>query len=424
MRCLVLGIIAAIGTFAPAVQAQTLQSVLSASVAGDWTLAQRQARALDNSEGGGDFYSAYVSAQQLAFEGRCEEAVFLFDTLTLARPYFAPAYEGAFLCLNALGQRDEAVARLDALLAILPQGAHRDLVFNVRQQVASADRPIVNFFGSLVPSSNANRQTAESSFGAWVIDPSAQGKPGLMASIGASVTARLYRNDRVTISGVGSAALQYNSVSGLLEPRFTLELPTTFQLEGRASAGVTPFLTTTFNDKGISTTRAGINGVVSVPLTETIRTTLSGGLSYGAYTNQAWRDGWTYDFALASQWSATPAWMLTATGKVNVIDTADPTRGTTELAALLRVDHATNWGLLIGLEGELGVRFHEQPPPLSTGDNQLDKFASVKVELSHRDIAIGPFLPQVHYRYTVQDSDNVFYRYHAHDFGLGVRARF
>lgn len=404
------------------VGAVTLDDVMVAAERGAWSEAERSARQLD--AGQGDFYAGYVKARQLASEGRCAEAVFLFDSLATARPYFALAYEGAFLCLNAMGETEQAVARLDSMLAILPDGAHRDLIFNIRQQVASADRPVINFFGSLVPSTNVNRQTGETHLGGWVVDPAAQSKAGLMASLGASVTARLYRSDRVTVSGVASAAANFNSANGMLEPRFTLETPVTFAVTHQVTAGVTPYLTTTFDADGLIVAKGGMSGVVSVPLTETIRATLSGGVGYATFPRQTWREGWQYELALAAQWSVTPQWLVTATTKAAIVDTADTTRKTAEISVILRLDHATDWGLLIGLEGEAGVRFHSQPAPLTTGPNQVDHFAAAKVELSHKDIVFGPFMPQVHYRYAIQDSDNVFYRHQAHDVGVGLRARF
>src|SRR5690606_6216938 len=144
------------------------------------------------------------------------------------------------------GETEQAIARLDSLLAIVPNGPHRDLIFSIRQQMASADRPVISFFGSLVPSTNVNRQTGETHLGGWVIDPAAQSKPGLMASLGASVTARLYRSDRITASGVASAAASFNSANGMLEPRFTLEAPMTFAVTNQMTAGVTPHVTATF----------------------------------------------------------------------------------------------------------------------------------------------------------------------------------
>ena len=425
MRYICVAALAALLTVQPgATWAATLDGLMAAAQTGDWAQAEAEAAALDGNEGQADFYSAYVAARRLAQTGRCAEAVVLFDALAMSRPYFAPAYEGAFLCLHAMEETDEAVARLDSMLAILPDGAHRDIVFQVRQQVASADRPVISLFGSLIPSSNANRQTAESSLGAWTIAPAAQSKPGLLASLGASVTARLYAKDTITASAVGTAAAYYNSATGLLEPRFTLETPLTFSLPGNALAGLTPFATVGFDGGGVSQAKAGLNGVVSVPLTETFKVALSGGISYAGFPQQSFRDGWQYNVALSADWIVDPQWLLSASAKAAVNATNAAAERTSELSGSLRVDHAMDWGLLVGIEGEAGIRFHAQPAPLSTGAGQIDRFASVVVELSHRDIVFGPFMPQIHYRYAIQDSDNVFYRYQAHDVGLGMRARF
>src|SRR5690606_29102756 len=122
--------------------AMTLDSIMAAADGEDWSTAEHRAAMLDASEGQGDFYSAYVRARKLAGEGRCGEAVLIFDLLTLTRPYFAPAYEGAFLCLHAMGEVDAAIGRLDGLLAVLQEGPHRDLVFQIRQGLDAGDRPV------------------------------------------------------------------------------------------------------------------------------------------------------------------------------------------------------------------------------------------------------------------------------------------
>lgn len=404
--------------------AMTLDSIMAAADGEDWSTAEHRAAMLDASEGQGDFYSAYVRARKLAGEGRCGEAVLIFDLLTLTRPYFTPAYEGAFLCLHAMGEVDAAIGRLDGLLAVLQEGPHRDLVFQIRQGLDAGDRPVFNVFGSIVPSSNANRQTGETSFGSWQIAPEAQGRAGVMVNLGGSVTKRLLSHGHFALSGVARVEADYNSTTEMLEPRFTLEAPMTFGAPQSTAFLVSPLVTLALGDDAITHAKAGLRGVVSVPLTESLSTTLSGTVGYSTYPTQSWRSGWEYELRLAANWVVSPQTMVTAalSARWDATDMTENSR--TQIMASARIDHAMESGLLLGVQSEAGIRMHASPPPLSTGANQQDQFAAIQFDASHRDIRIGPFMPQVYYRYAVQASDNVFYQYHSHDVGVTLRSSF
>ncbi|HTM78292.1 MAG TPA: hypothetical protein VL133_11770, partial [Devosia sp.] len=205
----------------PASFATSFTAVEAAANAENWALADAVAARLDTAEQAGDFYAAFVAARRLASQGRCQEAAILFDTLTMTRPYFTPGYEGAFLCLMALGQKEMAIARLDTMLAVLPDGPQRDVVFQVRQNLDAADRPVFNVFGSFAPSSNANRQTGETRIGPFDISEQARARAGFLANIGASVTTRMIATDHFTMTGVARGELGFNTAKDVLEPRLT-----------------------------------------------------------------------------------------------------------------------------------------------------------------------------------------------------------
>jgi hypothetical protein len=79
--------------------------------------------------------------------------------------------------------------------------------------------------------------------------------------------------------------------------------------------------------------------------------------------------------------------------------------------------------LLLGVEGTMGQRWHWRPAPFQL-DDQVDRFATGRIEASHRDITFGALMPSIYYEYTNSWSDNVFYDYESHDIGLTLRASF
>ena len=423
MRWCLAYLVAALLAWQPlSITAATLDSVVAAANSEDWRTATVEAALLDGQEGG-DFYAAFVSARRLAATGRCGEAVLLFDVLTLSRPYFVPAYEGSFLCLQAMDDMEGAIARLDAMLAVLPASPQKDIVFRFRQQLDAADRPVFNLFGGAAPSSNALRQTSQTKIGVWDIASDAQGKPGVMLNVGGSITTRLLSRGRFTLSAVGTVEAGFNTASSLFEPRFTLETPMTFGGEG-VQFLASPYVTTALRGGEISHVKAGLRGVVSVPLSDTISVALSANAGHASFPLQSYRDGWQFELGTSASWVVTPQTLLSGSIK-SLFDLADLEEQRTAEAVLgLRIDHAFDGGLNVGLVGEAGLRFHTRPAPFQSGDNQLDRFASAQVEFSHRDIVIGPFMPQIYYRYALQDSDNPFYVYDSHDVGITLKSRF
>ncbi|HTM79109.1 MAG TPA: surface lipoprotein assembly modifier, partial [Devosia sp.] len=201
------------------------------------------------------------------------------------------------------------------------------------------------------------------------------------------------------------------------------ETPMTFGSLDNVTFLATPFVTAALSNGQHSHTKAGGRGIVAVQLSPVISATLTGSAAYAAFPLQPFRDGWQYELSLGSSWVVNPQTMLSASLKAAFDATDDASRQTTELSARLRVDHAMASGLVLGGELTVGTRLHNAPPPLSNGANQQDQFASVRLEASHRDIVIGPFMPQIYYEYATQASDNAFYRYDSHDIGLAMRAR-
>src|SRR5690242_15659455 len=92
----------------------TADTISAAVVRGDWATANQLAARLDASEGGGDFFRAYVKASELIQDGQCPDAQPLLMLMRLTRPYFLPTYELSFVCHKSAGDQTAAIADLDA----------------------------------------------------------------------------------------------------------------------------------------------------------------------------------------------------------------------------------------------------------------------------------------------------------------------
>jgi hypothetical protein len=364
-----------------------------------------------------------------AANGECVEAAALADFVIQAVPIFAPAYGVAYRCYLALGKPDIAVQRLDQILAILPEGPDREAIAQLRQGESAKHRPVFSGYATVSPSSNVNRQTAATTIngGPWgtgTIPQNARGQMGILLETGGSVAFHLGELHGLTATGVLRSDIRYSTATQTFEPRFTAELPLTFQPASSIRAAITPYVSIGFEDAQPAQTRVGAMASAAISLAATQQLGLSLGAARIERPLSPTRSGIELDGSISLASALDPNNTLTTRLRLLYEHTDDSRQRRLEAVASAQLDTLFASGLLTGLEGKIGQRYHSQPAPFVVGPNQTDIFVSARMEVSHRNLTIGDFMPTLFYQYSESWSDNVFYDYDSHDVGVTLKARF
>ncbi len=408
--------------FAFPAQAGSFAELSAAIDAADWQTADQIARELDIAEGS-DFFQAYAKASQLTADGQCEAADPLLDAIAVAKPYFVPVHELSYYCDRTLGRFEDAIAELEKIEALVHTDAERQIVRQMLANEKAASGVSVVLYGDVTPSTNVNRQTTETELQGLKLTEASRGKSGISATAGARLTKRLYAQQDLFVAGVQEPELSYSTSSQLLTPALTTSIPLTFSLGGGARASVSPFLSKKFGPSSTEQTRLGVQATVTEAYGSTDSFTYSASLARQTHAGRAYLDGWNATGQVS--WSHVVGPQTTTTLRMNIdaTGTDDPTNSSVEASLTGRIDQYWQNSFVVGVEATVGMRAHNQPPPLSMGPNQTDRFIKGRLELSHQGLTIGPFMPAIVYTYQWQDSDNVFYRYQSHDFGLSLKAK-
>lgn len=408
--------------------ASTYADLAAKMGAGDWSGAEPIAQELDAAESaatnsGSQFFSLYVAVAQTVDRGNCDTALPLLTLMARAKPYFVPTYELSYICHKQGRDKEGAIADLSAIIAILPAGPQRDLVRQMLASDQAADGIGISFYGSVTPSSNANRQTRATTLNGLVLTKASRAQWGVNAQAGVTLTKNFFSTNGVFVAGIVRAELNYSSVTQLISPRLFLELPVSFTPMQDTQATLTPFTNFEFSQASHTATHMGVRGVISHAFDANNRVTLQTSLARDDYVFASYLNGWSSDTVLA--WAHTFDASTRLTTKATLLaDIADNNANTRlDISVGTRIDHLMDMGLLIGIEGTVGRRFHNKAPPLSVGPNQTDTYIRGSVELSHKDIVIGPLMPTLTYTYQRQFSDNIFYDYQSHDIGISLRAK-
>lgn len=409
-------------------QGVSLTSLDQALAAGNWQQADSIAVQLDSQAGQGDIMAAYAASVRHAANGQCQEATVLADLVIGALPFFVPHYLVSYRCHAQLGRNDVAAERLTSLQAILPAGPERDLVGQLLRDQESRDRPSFSGYAGVVPSTNVNRQTGASEIdgGLWgvgQIPEEARGQRGVLFQLGGAMTVHLAEGQDWSLSGVLRTDIRYSTADETFEPSLTAELPVNFALAGSARAVVAPYVTIGFENDAHVRTEAGVRNTLSIPITAQQRLSVNFRAAAVDRPLNPERNGAVIDGAVSLTSTLTPNLNLTTTARAIYNHTDDQTLSTLEATGTARLDAFMDGGLLLGLEGTAGQRFHARPAPFEL-DNQVDTFVSGRIDASHREITVGPFMPSIYYEYTNSWSDNVFYTYDSHDVGVTLRASF
>ncbi|WMT90902.1 surface lipoprotein assembly modifier [Pelagibacterium sp. H642] len=412
-----------------AAQEATLQSLDRALAASNWTQADAIAAQLDAQAGQGDIMAAYAASVRHAESGQCSDAVILADLVIEAIPFFIPPYLVAYRCHSQLGRYDVAAARLGSLQAILPDGPERDLVTQLLQNEQSRGQPSLSGYFTAAPSTNVNRATSERTIdgGLWgpgTIPDEAREQRGVLFEFGGSVAVELARTEALTVSGVLRSDVRFTTDDERFEPSFTVETPVSFSVTDTARAVVAPYLTFGLDEERLTRIEAGARGTFTLPITAQQRLAVNLKVAAIERPHFPQRSGYLADGAVSLSNTLAPNINLTTTARAIYHHTDDESFRTLEGTLEARLDTLLEGGLLLGLEGTVGQRWHWRPAPFQTEKDQVDTFVTGRIDASHRDITFGPLMPSIYYEYTNSWSDNVFYDYESHDIGLSLRASF
>lgn len=407
----------------------SLPSLDRALSAGDWMQADAIAAQLDAQVGQGDIMAAYAASVRHAESGQCADAVILADLVIEAVPFFVPPYLVAYRCHSQLGRYDVAAARLNSLQAILPEGPERDLVAQLLQNEQSRGQPVFGGYFTAAPSTNVNRATSERTIdgGIWgpgTIPDDAREQRGVLFEFGGSVAVELARTEALTVSGVLRSDVRFTTADERFEPSFTVEVPVSFSVTDTARAVIAPYVTLALDEDRLSRIETGARGTFTLPITAQQRLAVNLKLAAIERPHFPERSGFLADGAVSLSNSLSPNMNLTTTARAIYNHTDDESFRTLEAKLTARFDTLFEGGLLLGLEGTVGQRWHWRPAPFQVETDQVDRFVSGRIDASHRDITFGPLMPSVYYEYTNSWSDNVFYDYESHDIGLSLRASF
>ncbi|WMT88420.1 hypothetical protein NO932_07355 [Pelagibacterium sp. 26DY04] len=413
------------------VQAQefSLVSLDQALTVRDWQRADAIAAQLDAQAGQGDIMAAYAASVRHAESGQCSDAVILADLVIEAIPFFMPPYLVAYRCHSQLGRYDVAAARLGSLQAILPDGPERDLVTQLLQNEQSRGQPSLSGYFTAAPSTNVNRATSERTIdgGLWgpgTIPDEAREQRGVLFEFGGSVAVELARTEALTVSGVLRSDVRFTTDDERFEPSFTVETPVSFSVTDTARAVVAPYLTFGLDEERLTRIEAGARGTFTLPITAQQRLAVNLKVAAIERPHFPQRSGYLADGAVSLSNTLAPNINLTTTARAIYHHTDDESFRTLEGTLEARLDTLLEGGLLLGLEGTVGQRWHWRPAPFQTEKDQVDTFVTGRIDASHRDITFGPLMPSIYYEYTNSWSDNVFYDYESHDIGLSLRASF
>lgn len=407
----------------------SLPSLDRALSAGDWAQADAIAAQLDAQVGQGDIMAAYAASVRHAENGQCADAVILADLVIEAVPFFVPPYLVAYRCHSELGRNDVAAARLNSLQAILPEGPERDLVAQLLQNEQSRGQPAFSGYFTAAPSTNVNRATSERTIdgGIWgpgTIPEDARSQRGVLFEFGGSVAVELARTEALTVSGVLRSDIRFSTADERFEPSFTAEVPVSFSMTDTARAVVAPYVTLGLEEDRLARIETGARGTFTLPITAQQR--LAVNLKVAAIERPLFRErsGLLADGSVSLSSTLAPNMNLTTTARAIYHHTDDESFRTLEATFGTRLDTLLDGGLLLGVEGTIGQRWHSRPAPFQIEPDQVDRFVTGRIDASHRDITFGPLMPSIYYEYTNSWSDNVFYDYESHDIGLSLRASF
>ncbi|KKB09951.1 surface lipoprotein assembly modifier [Devosia chinhatensis] len=395
---------------------------LEAHIAGgDFVSAEQAALRLDTAEAG-DFFVVYVEATRRIAGGDCLSATPLLETLAVIRPGFMSAHQLLYLCDIERGDESSAAQRLDVMLALLPEGDARDVVLTLRRTLAVAAGPVFSIYGDIIPSTNANRQTAATNLNGLVIPDANRATSGVTLRGGANVSFGLFNAGNMAVSMLVRGELDYSTVTRSFAPRMTFETPVSFQ-RGAVTYGFAPLFGADFDSVGLERLRIGVRGFAAWQVQPGSLLSLETTAYLARYPVKTYLDGTYLEASIAHAYVLTPE--LTVTNKLGgALDLPDDLKRHRLTAEIMtRLDYMGHNGLVLGASATLGTRLHNMPPPLSLGPNQVDVFAVGRAEIGHQALALGPFIPMLYYQYSKQVSDNVFYDYESQDIGIRLRAR-
>lgn len=388
-----------------------------------WEKADAIAMQLDARSGRGDLMRAYVASARLSRNGQCEKARPLIGAVIKTLPSFVPAYEVLALCLLREGRKHDAHAMFVTLAQKLPEGAWRTRAQNNADALAPSYKPRFSMSGSVTPSTNSNRQTAEDSIGSFTINDESKAKSGMRVGAHAIVSKPLFYRGNLTMLGVLRLGAQYETTQRLLNPIIAFEAPILYQdVARKTSYEFRPFVEHVWSKSHTQSRVYGARGGVQRALNDNNILRLDTSLAWHNHVSDS-RDGWraSADLQWIHKFDADRRITLTFGGFHNG-SKAEVLRYN-QLRISADYEHRLDNGLIPSIAAHALMRAYDGFAPLSS-EKQRDYAFGGQIGVSHEKVKLGIVRPELFFGATIQKSNNPFYSHEALDGGIRFKAQF
>jgi Surface lipoprotein assembly modifier len=399
-----------------------VEAMFAALNEGQFDIADAIAATLDSNAEDRSLFSTFARATRLVANNDCASGAPLAQNVVSRSPLFLPAYDLIAKCLVDAGEPDKAAAMFEDVASRLNKGAERDQILARAQSIRPDMSAKFSIDTNLQPSTNANRGTSATDINGWQISESSRTKAGVMASAFGTITKPVYLSKQLISSVSLRAGAYYDTVSAQMFPTARLSLNTRYLLSPQTSFGAV--LTYEHTLKGGSFESASPS--IALDVSHQVSAALSVGaraeLAYTHHDNTQ-QTGWTAKLDTNISYTILPNDRLSAATCYVREDRNAATQSYHQIAVTTEWEHAFASGFIGSLGGEASYRVYRSNAPL-TFDKQVNIQTKATIGISHRDLTIGKFRPELAYTFTKQWSNDVFSDFIAHDVSLRAKAAF
>jgi len=360
-------------------------------------------------------------------QGRMQEAIAVFRALLAIKPDFIPARVELAHALRLSGAYDAAFHHYELLAEGGVHPALRQMATGALNAMR-AERPYgasVRF--SVVPSSNFNKGSGQETFEAgdlvFSIDEASRAKSGVGIAFGTTAfnTFTLTDTNSITAS-VDADVTKY--AEGAEADFAALEGSLAFTTRGdNLTFAVGPVAEHQWSNWEPYLARYGVRSQASVPLGPRDIVTASFEALAQDYAEADYRDGSRLTGTIALKHALSPAASISISAGGTLERTQRPHLDHNDFVVGMVLRNEWDGGLITSLFGSYEHHNYLGDYP-GVGEPRNDHRISVGTTLSHRDLNIAGFMPQITYRYSRQISNVSFFDYDSHDVSLSLTQNF
>jgi hypothetical protein len=399
-----------------------IEALFSALGQGDWVAADAIAASLDAASEDKSLFSTFVRATQSVAKGDCASGGPLAENVVSRSPLFLPAYDLIGKCLVEAGEPEKAAVLFENVASRLNPGADRNQILARAQSLRPDLSPRYSVDVNVQPSTNVNRGTDNTTIDGWTISDSARTKAGVTAGAFGTMDKPLHVSRRLISSVSLKAGASYNTVSEDVFPTARLALNTRYLLSAQTSLGASLAYAHVLKGTQFESASPSLAVDVSHQVNPALTLGARAELAYTHHNNDG-HTGWTANL------SSNAGITVSANDRVNVVASyvlearkAD-TQSYQQIGVSSEWEHAFANGFIGSLGGEVSYRLYQSNAP-ATDEQQYNVQTRTTIGVSHRDLMIGKFRPELAYTFTKQWSNDAFSDFEAHDVGVKAKAAF